>query len=86
MLYQANDVTIRQAGQEWVLLEFGEATIDVGARVLIGDFAKIVIDSALPGVVEMIPGVRSLLLRFDTHDGPTHHGASPRTTVGGGSD
>ena len=66
VLYQANDVKIRQAGQEWVLLEFGEATIDVGARVLIGDFAKIVIDSGLPGVVEMIPGVRSLLLRFDT--------------------
>ena len=65
VLYQANDVTIRQAGQEWVLLEFGEAIIDVGARVLIGDFAKLVTDSALPGVVEMIPGVRSLLLRFD---------------------
>ncbi len=66
VLYQAKDVKIRQAGQEWVLLEFGEAAIDVGARVLIGDFAKIVIDSGLPGVVEMIPGVRSLLLRFDT--------------------
>ena len=65
VLYQANDVTIRQAGQEWVLLEFGEAIIDVGARVLIGDFAKLVTDSGLPGVVEMIPGVRSLLLRFD---------------------
>ena len=65
VLYQANDVTIRQAGQEWVLLEFGEAIIDVGARVLIGDFAKLVTDSALPGVVEMIPGVRSMLLRFD---------------------
>ena len=65
VLCQANDVTIRQAGQEWVLLEFGEAIIDVGARVLIGDFAKLVTDSALPGVVEMIPGVRSLLLRFD---------------------
>ena len=65
VLYQANDVTIRQAGQEWVLLEFGEAIIDVGARVLIGDFAKLVTDSALPGIVEMIPGVRSLLLRFD---------------------
>ena len=66
VLYQANDVKIRQAGQEWVLLEFGEAIIDVGARVLIGDFAKIVIDSGLPGVTEMIPGVRSLLLRFET--------------------
>ena len=66
VLHQANDVKIRQAGQEWVLLEFGEAIIDVGCRVLIGDFAKIVIDSGLPGVVEMIPGVRSLLLRFDT--------------------
>ena len=66
VLYQANDVKIRQAGQEWVLLEFGEAIIDVGARVLIGDFAKIVIDSGLPGVAEMIPGVRSLLLRFET--------------------
>ena len=65
VLYQGNDVTIRQAGQEWVLLEFGEAIIDVGARVLIGDFAKLVTDSGLPGVVEMIPGVRSLLLRFD---------------------
>ena len=72
VLYETNDVKIRQAGQEWVLLEFGEAIIDLRARMLIGDFAKIVTESELPGVVEMIPGVRSLLLRFDivrwTHD------------------
>ncbi|NCF76623.1 MAG: urea carboxylase, partial [Proteobacteria bacterium] len=66
VLYEANGVTIRQAGQEWILLEFGEAIIDIGVRILIGDVIRLVDESGLPGIVEQTPGVRSLLVRFDT--------------------
>lgn len=66
LLYQANGVTIRQAGQEWILLEFGEAVIDIRVRILVGELSKILRVSDLPGILEQTPGVRSLLLRFDT--------------------
>ena len=72
LLYEANDVTIRQAGQEWILLEFGAAVLDIRVRILVGEFAKTLNKSKLPGIVEKTPGVRSLLIRFDirlwTHD------------------
>ena len=66
VLYEANGVTIRQAGQEWILLEFGEAVIDIGVRILVGDFIRLLHEGGLPGIVEQTPGVRSLLVRFDT--------------------
>lgn len=66
ILYEGHEVRIRQAGQEWLLLEFGDAVIDIGMRILIGDFIRMLGASDLPGIVELTPGVRSLLLRFDT--------------------
>ncbi len=65
-LYEKNGVVIRQAGQEWVLLEFGEPELDLRVRILVSEFAQILHTSDLPGIVEQTPGVRSLLVRFDT--------------------
>ena len=65
-LYEDDDVVIRQAGQEWLLIEFGAAVLDLQVRIVVGQFAHILKDSDLSGIVEQTAGVRSLLVRFDT--------------------
>ncbi|MFL2519246.1 MAG: urea carboxylase [Candidatus Azotimanducaceae bacterium] len=64
-LFEAEDATIRRAGQEWILVEFGEALLDLRVRILVGEFAELLKKSQLSGIRELIPGVRSLLVRFD---------------------
>lgn len=72
LLYEDSEVLIRQAGQEWLLIEFGAAVLDLRVRIVVGEFAQFLRHSDLPGIVEQTAGVRSLLVRFDlriwTHD------------------
>ncbi|HEY3608624.1 MAG TPA: 5-oxoprolinase/urea amidolyase family protein [Pseudonocardiaceae bacterium] len=56
-------LSIRRAGDHHVLVELGPPTLDLRVRVWLHLFAEALRDKALPGVREIVPGVRSLLVR-----------------------
>ena len=58
-------VVIRRAGEEWLLVEFGEAELDIRLRVVVHQFVELLRQSNLPGLLEMTPGIRSLQIRYD---------------------
>ena len=59
-------VMIRQAGQEWLLVEFGVPELSVSVRTAVHYFVALIRDAQIRGIVEMTPGIRSLQVRFDT--------------------
>jgi urea carboxylase len=60
------EFTIRQSGQEWLLVEFGPPLLDIELHLKVHALARLVVDEKLPGIIEMTPGIRSLQIRFDT--------------------
>ena len=59
------DFVIRQAGQEWLLVEFGPHVLDIALHLRAHAFAARLDDEAVPGIVETTLGIRSLQIRFD---------------------
>lgn len=57
-------ITYRQAGDRFLLVEFGEMLLDLELRVRVHALAQWVAAN-LDGVVDATPGVRSLLLQLD---------------------
>ncbi len=60
------DVVIRQAGDEDVLVEFGEMTLDFALRLRVQALRDALGRAAIPGIIDLTPGIRSLQIRFDT--------------------
>lgn len=58
-------VVYRQAGDSYVLIEYGENQLDLRLRVRVHLLMKALAELQLPGVFERSPGVRSLQIRFD---------------------
>ncbi len=58
-------VVYRQAGDSYVLIEYGENQLDLRLRVRVHLLMAALDDLHLPGVFERSPGVRSLQIRFD---------------------
>ena len=68
VLWQSQEpanVVARRAGQEWILLEFGQPELNITTRLQVHRLMQLLRQSALPGLIEMTPGVRSLQIRFD---------------------
>lgn len=61
----ANDITIRRAGQEWLLVEFGPPMLDVELHLKVHTLKNLIEEDAVEGIVEMTPGIRSLQIRYD---------------------
>ncbi|WP_306365580.1 5-oxoprolinase/urea amidolyase family protein [Nocardia sp. CC227C] len=58
-------VTYRRAGNDGVLIEYGEMTLDLGLRARVHALHEHLLARAEPGITELTPGVRSLQVRTD---------------------
>ncbi|MFF0489802.1 5-oxoprolinase/urea amidolyase family protein [Nocardia sp. NPDC004068] len=58
-------VTYRRAGNDGVLVEYGDMTLDLGLRARVHALHRHLLERGEPGITELTPGVRSLQVRFD---------------------
>ena len=59
------DVVLRRAGDEDILIEFGEMKLDFELRLRVQARRDALGAAAIPGVVDLTPGIRSLQIHFD---------------------
>jgi urea carboxylase len=59
-------VCYRQSGEDNVLIEYGEPTLDLALRFRIQALLDALQAAPPPGVIDLTPGVRSLQVHFDT--------------------
>ncbi|MBF6353239.1 5-oxoprolinase/urea amidolyase family protein [Nocardia higoensis] len=59
-------ITYRRAGDDGVLVEYGDMTLDLGLRARVHALHQHLLERAEPGITELTPGVRSLQVRVDT--------------------
>ncbi|WP_120511481.1 urea carboxylase [Photobacterium salinisoli] len=60
------EVTYRQAGDQYILLEYGPNVMELGLRLRIHALMEAIADVQPNGLLELSPGVRSLQLRYDS--------------------
>jgi len=60
------DVTIRSAGNEFLLIEAGELKLDIELRFFIHALMGYIEESDLDGIVDLTPGIRSLQIHFNS--------------------
>ncbi|CAG9164623.1 urea carboxylase [Cupriavidus pinatubonensis] len=58
-------LVVRQAGDRYLLVELGEAQLDIGLRMRIHALHAAVQALDLPGIIDLTPGIRSLQIHFD---------------------
>jgi len=59
-------VVYRQAGDKYVLIEYGDNVLDLALRLRVHLLMNALAAQAEPGVEELSPGVRSLQVRYDS--------------------
>ncbi|MGX6449854.1 carboxyltransferase domain-containing protein, partial [Patulibacter sp. S7RM1-6] len=59
------NVRYRRAGDENVVVEYGDPSIDLALRLRVHGLQEALRARALPGVLDLTPGVRCLQVRFD---------------------
>lgn len=57
--------TYRQQGDRNILVEYGEIVLDIELRIRVHALMQALEALALPGVIDITPGIRSLQLHFD---------------------
>ena len=62
---QRVDMHIRQAGDRYLLVEYGENLLDFDLRLRTHTLEEALAAQPLPGVCEMVEGIRSLQIRYD---------------------
>jgi urea carboxylase len=65
ILTKAGDVVVRRAGDEDVLIEFGDMKLDFELRLRVQALRDALDAQKIPGVVDLTPGIRSLQIHFD---------------------
>ena len=55
----------RQAGDSYILLEYGENVLDLALRLRVHQLIQMIRDAKIAGVLELSPGVRSLQIKYD---------------------
>lgn len=58
-------ITYRRAGDDGVLVEYGDMTLDLGLRARVHALHQHLLERAEPGITEITPGIRSLQVRVD---------------------
>ena len=66
IVLQHDDVCVRRAGDEALLVEFGPNTLDIELRLRVHAFESALATEPPGGVVETTAGIRSLLIRYDS--------------------
>ncbi len=57
--------TYRQQGDRNILVEYGDIVLDIELRIRVHALMRWLEDAAIPGVIDITPGIRSLQLHFD---------------------
>jgi urea carboxylase len=65
ILSRCGDIVIRQAGDEDILIEFGEMVLDFELRLRVQALRDALAAAGIPGIVDLTPGIRSLQIHFD---------------------
>jgi urea carboxylase len=65
ILETAGDIVIRRAGDEDILIEFGEQKLDFELRLRVQALRDALAAQKIPGVIDLTPGIRSLQIHFD---------------------
>jgi len=60
------DITIRAAGNEFILIEAGELKLDIELRFFIHALMSSIENKDLKGIIDLTPGIRSLQIHFNT--------------------
>lgn len=58
-------VVYRQQGDRNILVEYGDIVLDIELRIRVHALMREMEQQALPGVIDIVPGIRSLQLHFD---------------------
>jgi urea carboxylase len=58
-------VLYRRAGDDYLLAEFGDMVLDITLRFKVHALMQAIEQAALPGVIDLTPGIRSLQIHFD---------------------
>ena len=64
-LSATNDIVIRRAGDEDILIEFGEMKLDFELRLRVQALRDALDAQKIPGIIDLTPGIRSLQIHFD---------------------
>ncbi|WKX27669.1 urea carboxylase [Tatumella ptyseos] len=60
------DAYYRQAGDHYILIEYGDNILDLALRLRVHLLMEALDDAAIEGIEELSPGVRSLQIRYDS--------------------
>ncbi|WP_330111165.1 urea carboxylase [Methylophaga thalassica] len=60
------DITYRLAGDHYLLVEFGEQTLDINLRFKVHALMLWLQEQAVTGILELTPGIRSLQVHYDS--------------------
>ncbi|MET0963386.1 MAG: urea carboxylase [Noviherbaspirillum sp.] len=59
------EVVYRRAGDDYLLIEFGELVLDINLRFRVHALMRAIEEATLEGVIDLTPGIRSLQVHFD---------------------
>ncbi|ABM63124.1 urea carboxylase [Halorhodospira halophila] len=62
---EAVTVTYRSAGERYLLVEYGPIVLDLNLRFRVQALLEWLSEQAIPGILEMTPGVRSLQIHYE---------------------
>ncbi len=61
-------VCYRQAGDKYLLVEYGPLVLDLKLRFRVHALMTWLIEREVPGIVDLTPGIRSLQLHYDSRE------------------
>jgi urea carboxylase len=62
------EVAYRQAGDKYILLEYGPSVLDLRLRFRVHALMEALKENPVPGILELSPGVRSLQINYDSRE------------------
>jgi len=63
----APEVVYRPAGDNYILIEYGDLVLDLNLRFRVHALMQWLEAQALPGIIDLTPGIRSLQVHYDAH-------------------
>ncbi len=61
------EVVYRLSGDTYLLVEYGPITLDLNLRFRVHVLSRWLEDRAIPGIIDLTPGIRSLQIHYDIH-------------------
>ncbi|MBC2608186.1 urea carboxylase [Pelagicoccus albus] len=65
-IFDRPSVTYRRAGDKYLLVEYGEMKLELNLRFRAHALMEAVRENAIPGILELTPGIRSLQIHYES--------------------